>query len=68
MNGIQSWGDTLRLLVELSATAAFALSGLMEAARKKLDAVGVCVVAQLATAGLADLNLVRHDPLICTHL
>ena len=34
----QSWEDTLRLLVELSATAAFALSGLMEAARKKLDA------------------------------
>ena len=68
MNGIQSWGDTLRLLVELSATAAFALSGLMEAARKKLDAVGLRVVAQLATAGLADLNLVRHDPLICTHL
>jgi hypothetical protein len=36
MNGIQSWGDTLRLLVEFSATAAFALSGLMEASRKKL--------------------------------
>jgi nicotinamidase-related amidase len=34
----QSWEDTLSLLVELSATAAFALSGLMEAARKKLDA------------------------------
>lgn len=68
MNGIQSWGAPLRLLVELSATAAFALSGLMEAARKKLDAVGVCVVAQLATAGLANLNLVHHDPLICTHL
>lgn len=51
MNGIQSWGDTLRLLVELSATAAFALSGLMEAARKKLDAVGVCVVAFLAAFG-----------------
>jgi uncharacterized membrane protein YeiH len=38
MYALQSWGDTLRLLVELSATAAFALSGLMEAARKKLDA------------------------------
>ena len=51
MYGIQSWGDSLRLLVELSATAAFALSGLMEAARKRLDAVGVCVVAFLAAFG-----------------
>jgi uncharacterized membrane protein YeiH len=51
MYAIQNWGDTLRLLVELSATAAFALSGLMEAARKRLDAVGVCVVAFLAAFG-----------------
>ena len=60
MNGIQSWGYTLQLLVELSATAAFALSGVMEAARKKLDAVGVCVVAFLAAFGggtLRDLLL-----------
>jgi len=60
MYGIQSWGDTLRVLVELSATLAFALSGLMEAARKKLDAVGVCVVAFLAAFGggtLRDLLL-----------
>jgi uncharacterized membrane protein YeiH len=60
MNTIQSWGETLLLLVELSATAAFALSGLMEAARKRLDAVGVCVVAFLAAFGggtLRDLLL-----------
>ncbi len=60
MYGIQSWGETLLLLVELSATAAFALSGLMEAARKQLDAVGVCVVAFLAAFGggtLRDLLL-----------
>ena len=60
MNAIQSWGDSLRLLVELLATAAFALSGLMEAARKRLDAVGVCVVAFLAAFGggtLRDLLL-----------
>lgn len=31
--------------VEAAATVAFALSGLLEAARKRLDAVGVCVVA-----------------------
>jgi hypothetical protein len=35
MDGIQSWGDTLRLLVELSANLAFALSRLMEAVPKK---------------------------------
>lgn len=60
MSQIQSWGETLRLLVELAATAAFALSGLLEAARKRLDAVGVCVVAFLAAFGggtLRDLLL-----------
>lgn len=38
-------------LMEVFATLAFALSGLMEAARKKLDAVGVVVVAGLAAFG-----------------
>jgi uncharacterized membrane protein YeiH len=60
VNTIQPWGETLRLLVELAATAAFALSGLMEAARKKLDAVGICVVAFLTAFGggtLRDLLL-----------
>ncbi len=60
MYGIQSWGENLRLLVELSATAAFALSGLMEAARKKLDVVGICVVGFLTAFGggtLRDLLL-----------
>lgn len=63
MSAIESWGETLRLLVELAATAAFALSGLMEAARKRLDAVGVCVVAFLAAFGggtLRDLLLDRR--------
>ena len=44
LQNVQFWGETLRLLVELSATAAFALSGVLEGARKRLDAVGVCVV------------------------
>ena len=60
---IQSWGETLRLLVELSGTAAFAVSGLLEAARKRLDAVGVCVVAFLTAFGggtLRDLLLDRR--------
>lgn len=60
MNSIQSLGETLLLLVELAATAAFALSGVMEAARKRLDAVGVVVVGFLAAFGggtLRDLLL-----------
>ncbi len=60
MNTIQHWGHTLQLVVELLATAAFALSGIMEAARKKLDAVGVCVVGFLCAFGggtLRDLLL-----------
>jgi uncharacterized membrane protein YeiH len=51
METVQHWGETLRLLVEILATAAFALSGVMVAARKRLDAVGVCVVAFLSAFG-----------------
>jgi uncharacterized membrane protein YeiH len=60
MQSVQFWGETLRLLVELAATVAFALSGVMEGARKKLDAVGVCVVGFMAAFGggtLRDLLL-----------
>jgi uncharacterized membrane protein YeiH len=74
MNQIASWGEWLRIAVEGLATAAFALSGAMEAARKRLDAVGVCVVAFLAAFGggtLRDLLLdqrpffwVRHVELL----
>ena len=44
----------------MAATAAFALSGIFEGARKRLDAVGVCVVGVLAAFGggtLRDLLL-----------
>jgi len=60
MKTIQLWSESLRLLVELSATAAFALSGVLEAARKRMDAVGVCAVGFLAAFGggtLRDLLL-----------
>lgn len=63
MPNVQVWGETLRLLVELAATAAFALSGIMEAARKRLDAVGVCVLGFLTAFGggtLRDLLLDRR--------
>lgn len=74
MNQMANWGEWLRIAVEGLATAAFALSGAMEAARKRLDAVGVCVVAFLAAFGggtLRDLLLdqrpffwVRHVELL----
>ena len=61
MTDVQSWGETLRLLVELAATAAFALTGIMKAARKQLDAVGVCVVGFLAAFGGGTLRDVLLD-------
>ncbi|MEO8546527.1 MAG: trimeric intracellular cation channel family protein [Burkholderiaceae bacterium] len=63
MQNAQHWGETVRLLVELGATVAFALSGVLEAARKRLDAVGVCVVGFLAAFGggtVRDLLLDRR--------
>jgi uncharacterized membrane protein YeiH len=47
--------------VEATAIVAFALSGLLEAARKRLDAVGVCVVAGLAAFGGGTLRDVLLD-------
>lgn len=46
---------------EAGATIAFALSGLLEAARKRLDAVGVCMVAGLAAFGGGTLRDVLLD-------
>lgn len=40
-----------QIAVEVVATIAFALSGVIEGARKQLDAVGICVVAGLAAFG-----------------
>jgi len=40
-----------QIAIEIVATIAFALSGVIEGARKRLDAVGICVVAGLAAFG-----------------
>lgn len=53
-----SW---LQIAIEAGATLAFALSGLLEAARKRLDVVGVCVVAGLAAFGGGTLRDVLLD-------
>ena len=62
-----SWVQTA---VEASATLAFAASGLLEAARKRLDAIGVCLVAGLAAFGggtLRDVLLDRRPFFWVTH-
>ena len=51
----------LLTLIEALATLAFALSGLLAAARKRLDAVGVVVVAGLAAFGGGTLRDVLLD-------
>jgi uncharacterized membrane protein YeiH len=48
-------------VIETCATLAFALSGVIAAARKQLDAVGVCVVAGLAAFGGGTLRDVLLD-------
>jgi uncharacterized membrane protein YeiH len=53
--------STAQLAVEVAATLAFALSGLIEGARKRLDAVGVCVVAGVAAFGGGTLRDVLLD-------
>lgn len=56
--------------IEALATVAFALSGLLAAARKRLDAVGVVVVAGLAAFGggtLRDILLDRRPFFWVTH-
>jgi uncharacterized membrane protein YeiH len=47
--------------IEAIATLAFGLSGLIAAARKRLDAVGVCVVAGLAAFGGGTLRDILLD-------
>jgi uncharacterized membrane protein YeiH len=53
--------SVLLTVAEAVATLAFALSGLLEAARKRLDAVGVCLVAGLAAFGGGTLRDVLLD-------
>ena len=43
--------SVLQTVVEVSATLAFAASGLLAAERKRLDPVGVCIVTGLAAFG-----------------
>ncbi len=52
MSGGTPWVlSQVQVVAEAVATVAFALSGVIEAARKQLDAVGICVVGGLAAFG-----------------
>jgi uncharacterized membrane protein YeiH len=50
-----------QIAIEVMATLSFALSGVIEGARKKLDAVGICVVAGLAAFGGGTIRDVLLD-------
>lgn len=63
MNTLELLGQHMLVALELLATAAFALSGVMGAMRKRLDIVGVCVCGFLAAFGggtLRDLLIDRR--------
>lgn len=52
MAGSAHWVlSQVQVVAEAIATVAFALSGVIEGARKRLDAVGICVVGGLAAFG-----------------
>jgi uncharacterized membrane protein YeiH len=53
--------STVQSGIEIAGTLAFALSGIVAAAREKLDAVGVCVVAGVAAFGGGTLRDVLLD-------
>lgn len=53
--------STAQFAVEAAAILAFAVSGLLEAARKKLDVVGICVVVGLSAFGGGTLRDILLD-------
>ena len=62
MNSIVSQTlSTAQTIIEIAETAAFALSGVIQAAGKRLDAVGVTVVACLAAFGGGTLRGILLD-------
>ena len=52
---------TAQYLIETLATLAFTTTGVLEAARKRLDVVGVCVVSSLAAFGGGTLRDILLD-------
>lgn len=53
--------STIQFSIEIVATFAFALSGLIAGARKKMDAVGLCIVSGMAAFGGGTLRDILLD-------
>lgn len=60
LNAILTLTNT-QMVIEIAATVAFALSGLIEAARKRLDIVGICMVTGLTAFGGGTLRDILLD-------
>lgn len=58
---ISTWGHTLRTVVEVVGTAAFALSGILAGVRKRMDIFGISVLGFLAAFGGGTLRDVLLD-------
>lgn len=59
---IDGWSLSMtQVAIEAAAILAFAVSGLLEAARKKLDVVGICVVVGLSAFGGGTLRDILLD-------
>lgn len=61
MNSLQALGQHGLIGLEIVGTAAFALSGVIQAMQKKMDMVGVCVCGFLAAFGGGTLRDVLID-------
>jgi uncharacterized membrane protein YeiH len=57
IDDLYAWGTQLRVGVEALATLAFALSGVLAGARKRLDVVGVWVVLVVSVLSMRFLRL-----------
>ena len=61
MYDFSTWGPTLRYVVEVIGTLAFALSGILAGARKHMDIFGISVLGFLAAFGGGTLRDVLLD-------
>ncbi len=61
MYDIETWGHTLRYVVELIGTLAFALSGILAGVRKRMDIFGISVLGFISAFGGGTLRDVLLD-------
>ncbi|MFB2539573.1 MULTISPECIES: trimeric intracellular cation channel family protein [unclassified Acinetobacter] len=61
INDLTLWGETLRIMVEVIGTLAFAVSGVLSGMRKRMDVFGVAVLGFLAAFGGGTLRDILLD-------